>query len=390
VDDSAFECTEVHTAHPEVLVLELPEDRSQHGEFLKHVWELDRFSATSEDRERTRMYQQEVQRERLRASLTLEEFLEKMEIEVTVRPAGRDDVPRIAQMTKRTNQFNTTTLRETEATVDQWLVDDARSSIVVNVRDRFGDYGLVGFVGIQWHAGVAVIDRFLLSCRALGRNVEHHILARVGHTALERGVPWIELRFAPTPKNEPARTFLDSLGSDVTSDAEGHASYRLSSAAATQVHAHRGASSHQAIPSPAQLVPVVLSPVEPAPLRQFSRARSSVTEIRVAIESAERKLAQPYVEPANRLQRLISELWAKLLKLDKVGIDDDLFDLGADSITFVLASSSLSEALGVEAPVSLLFDAPTVAQQAAALAGIAGNLAGDDAARPLRHASEAG
>jgi FkbH-like protein len=370
VDDSPIEANEVQSVHPMVLVLELPRDRSQFGEFLRHVWELDRFAATREDRERTRMYQEEIQRERLRrTTFTLEEFLEAMAIEVTVRPAERADVPRIAQMTKRTNQFNTTTLRETESTVDRWLVDDARSSLVVHVRDRFGDYGLVGVVGIQWHAGLAVVDRFLLSCRALGRNVEHLVLSHVGKTAAERGVSLLELRFAPSPKNEPARGFLDSLGCDVTSDADGRSAYRLSASAATQARASHHASGHvagsQAVTSQSQAA--TGEPGRPAAAQLGPRPRS-VAAIRAAMEtSTERRLAQPYIEPTNRLERLLADLWARVLELNAVGIDDDLFDLGADSIEFVRVSSSLSEALEFEAPVSVLLDAPTVAQQACVL-----------------------
>jgi FkbH-like protein len=369
VDDSPIECNEVQSAHPMALVLELPRDRSQLGEFLRHVWEIDRFAATREDRERTRMYQEEIQRERLRrTTFTLEEFLEKMAIEVTVRPAGRTDVPRIAQMTKRTNQFNTTTLRESESAVDRWLVDDARSSFVVHVRDRFGDYGLVGFVGIQWHAGLAVVDRFLLSCRALGRNVEHLVLSHVGKTAAERGVPLLELRFAPTPKNEPARAFLDSLGCDVTSDAEGCSAYKLSSSAATQARVSHHVSGSRAVTSQSHADRVETGePGRPAAAQLGPRLRS-VAAIRAAMEtSTERRLAHPYIEPTNRLERLLADLWARVLELNAVGIEDDLFDLGADSIEFVLVSSSLSETLEIEVPVSALLDAPTVAQQACAL-----------------------
>jgi FkbH-like protein len=372
VDDSPVECNEVQAAHPMVLVLELPRDRSQLDELLRHVWELDRFAATREDRERTRMYQDEIQRERLRrTTLTLEEFLEKMAIEVTIRPAERADVPRIAQMTKRTNQFNTTTLRESESAVDRWLVDDARSSFVVHVRDRFGDYGLVGVVGIQWHAGLGVVDRFLLSCRALGRNVEYLVLAHVGKTAAERGVPLLELQFAATAKNEPARAFLDSLGCDVTQDAEGRSAYRLSSSAATQARASHHASGSQAVTSEPQADEA--DKIETGELGRPAAAQlgprlRSVAAIRAAMEtSKERRLAQPYIEPTDRLEQLLVDLWARVLELNAVGIEDDLFDLGADSIEFVMVSSSLSEALKIEAPVSVLLDAPTVAQQACAL-----------------------
>jgi FkbH-like protein len=368
VDDSPIECNEVQSAHPTALVLELPQDRSQLGEVLRHVWEFDRFAATTEDRERTRMYQEEVQREQVRrTSFTLAEFLDKMAIEVSVRPAEPADVPRIAQLTKRTNQFNTTTLREAESTVDRWLLDDTRSSFVVHVRDRFGDYGLVGFAGVQWGAALGVIDRFLLSCRALGRNVEHLVLAHLGQAAVDRGVPLLELSFVPTPRNEPARAFLDSLGCEATSNAEARCSYRLSAAAATQVRASGHVSGPRPASDPTVTRPSHVAAMLPPPAQLATRPRS-VAAIRAAMAApTDRTLAHPYVEPTNWLERLLADLWARVLELNTVGIDDDLFDLGASSIAFVIVSSALSEALEREAPVSLLLDAATIAQQAQAL-----------------------
>ena len=89
-------------------------------------------------------------------------------------------VPRVAQLTQRTNQFNLTTVRRTEAEVQALAGGDVYTA---EVSDRFGDYGLVGVVICRQRARrVLYVDTFLLSCRVLGRGVEHRVAAFLGAT----------------------------------------------------------------------------------------------------------------------------------------------------------------------------------------------------------------
>ena len=57
-----------------------------------------------------------------------------------------------------------------------------------------------------------VVDTFLLSCRALGRGVEHRMLAELGKIARQRGLPAVEARYVRSPRNRPALLFLESAG----------------------------------------------------------------------------------------------------------------------------------------------------------------------------------
>ena len=72
---------------------------------------------------------------------------------------------------------------------------------MVDLRDRFGDYGLVGVILFSEQGSALAIDTFLLSCRALGRKVEHNMLSRLGQAALDRGLKYVRAKFAPTKKN---------------------------------------------------------------------------------------------------------------------------------------------------------------------------------------------
>ena len=91
---------------------------------------------------------------------------------VDISPPASGQLPRVAQLTQRTNQFNASTIRRTEGEVQRLLANGTLECRVVEVRDRFGDYGLVGLVFFAARAEALVIDTLLLSCRALGRGVE--------------------------------------------------------------------------------------------------------------------------------------------------------------------------------------------------------------------------
>ena len=110
IDDDPIVCAEIRASLPEVLTLLLPPVASEIPAFLRHVWVFDHESLTNEDRERTKLYQEHFMRERVRRDATsLDDFLANLELEVTISKMADPEVERVAELTMRTNQFNTTT-----------------------------------------------------------------------------------------------------------------------------------------------------------------------------------------------------------------------------------------------------------------------------------------
>jgi FkbH-like protein len=145
VDDNAVECAEVAANSPDVLALQLPAEEKDIPRFLDHVWAFDHLKVTEEDRRRTALYQQNLQRERFeREATTLEGFLAGLNLQIEIVPASENQIARISQLTERTNQFNFTTIRRSENEIRQLWQDGRHKILTVSVRDRFGDYGLVG------------------------------------------------------------------------------------------------------------------------------------------------------------------------------------------------------------------------------------------------------
>ena len=212
IDDNPIECAEVRANCPEVLTLQWPQDDDAAIRLLQHTWELDAAPSTAEDARRTAMYREELKRQELRDSaLTLRDFLDSLQLVVDITPLADADLTRASQLTLRTNQFNFTTRRRSEPEVQALLATGRHEVWTIRVRDRFGDYGLVGLVITERQDERLDLDTFLLSCRVLGRGVEHRIVAAVGQRAQALGIPAVRMRVDFTKKNTPARQFLSAI-----------------------------------------------------------------------------------------------------------------------------------------------------------------------------------
>ncbi|MGW8066607.1 SDR family NAD(P)-dependent oxidoreductase [Streptomyces ziwulingensis] len=239
LDDNPVEVAGVRAAHPEVLALRLPEDGDAVPAFLDRVWSLDRLAVTDEDRKRTDFYRARGERDAMRRdAASFADFIAGLELSVDVAPPAPEQYARISQLTYRTNQFNLSTVRRGEAEIRALLADPAVRIRTAHVRDRFGDYGLVGLAITREDADgrSAVLDTFLMSCRVLGRGVEHAFVAALAGELAEAGVSELVAPYVPSERNTPVRRFLDSvLGSFAEPGEDGRVVYRASVAAVAAV-----------------------------------------------------------------------------------------------------------------------------------------------------------
>ncbi len=212
IDDNPVECAEVRSGCPSVLTVQWPLDATAASGLLEHLWELDVYSTTAEDRKRTQMYREEFQRQRIQSSArNFQDFIDSLQLKIDIDALSVEDVPRASQLTLRTNQFNLTTVRRSETELMQLLADPRYECRTVRVSDRFGDYGLVGFLIACCDEVLLDVDSFMLSCRVLGRGVEHRMAVELGNIALSRGLTKVRFRHIPTERNKPARLFLSKL-----------------------------------------------------------------------------------------------------------------------------------------------------------------------------------
>jgi FkbH-like protein len=213
LDDNPAEREWVRQATPEVFVPDWPEDPGEYRTALlelsvRHFYKL---AITAEDRQRGAVYQAQAERRKLATSATsLEEFYRSLQMRLRIGTADSFTIPRISQLTQKTNQFNLTTRRYTEAAVRALSHDPKYSIWWLDLTDRFGPSGIVGVLIMkQESADTWIIDTFLLSCRVMGRTVEDAFLAAVGR---ELGAVRLIGEYLPTEKNGPVRGLYPRLG----------------------------------------------------------------------------------------------------------------------------------------------------------------------------------
>ncbi|MBF0339358.1 MAG: HAD family hydrolase [Magnetococcales bacterium] len=214
LDDSPQEREQMRRLRPEILTPELPRDPMGYAGVLRRLGVFDKLSLTREDLKRGEMYRQQTERTRLQESAgSMEEYYRGLVMRVTVTPVDRQSFPRALDLLHKTNQFNLTTRRHDESTLQALLDHPDAGVFVLRVVDKFGDNGLVGVAILELKGdGVAELDSFLLSCRVIGRTVETAFLAHLADWAVSRGVTRLLAEFLPTAKNQPAAGFLPGHG----------------------------------------------------------------------------------------------------------------------------------------------------------------------------------
>jgi len=217
LDDDPAVRAEVASRVPEVRVIPMPADPTRYCETIERLWVFDGAAPTDVDRSRTRMMQDEAARKREQmAAGTLTDYLAGLQLQVEVASARETELPRVAQLTQRTNQFNVSLKRRTLDEVR--LLARSAELLVLHARDRFGEYGLVGACALRVddRPGVAAIDSLLMSCRALGRGIEDAFLHAIARVAVGSGATTLECAFVGGPRNGIAKAFLARHGFNET------------------------------------------------------------------------------------------------------------------------------------------------------------------------------
>jgi FkbH-like protein len=372
IDDNPKECAEVQTAQPEVLALSLPEETGDIPEFLKHVWAFDRARVTDEDRRRPEMYAQRAERARAAATAaSLEEFVASLQLQIRIAPMEPSQLPRVSQLTQRTNQMNATLVRRTEAEV-QALLASGFECQTVDVSDRFGSYGLTGLLIYSASGKTLLVDTLLLSCRALGRGVEHRMIARLGEIALQKRLDTVEIPFRAGQRNKPAALLLESLApaaATASDSAETVFRFTAAEAAAVRFKIARPGSNGSHPPAPVPAERPLRKRIDYARIATELRSPYAVLErIRSANKRAQSPRAASFDPPRTPLERDLAELWAGLLNVSAVGINDNFFELGGHSLLAVQLLSRVRQIYNLDLSLEVVYTGDfTVAELAKAV-----------------------
>src|SRR5579862_2582736 len=201
VDDNPAERSRVRQNLPEVEVVEMPTDPALYVSTLSARGLFETLAITTEDRERTASIRKNLERSALASSAgSVDDYLAQLEIKAQLFPFDEVNLPRIVQLINKTNQFNLTTRRRTEAEV-RALISAGAYTQAMRVGDRFGDSGLTGVLIAVPEGHTLRVDTWLMSCRVLGRRLDEVMFAALVRYAAENGYQEIVGEYIATAKN---------------------------------------------------------------------------------------------------------------------------------------------------------------------------------------------
>jgi FkbH-like protein len=368
IDDNPVECAQMRAELPHVVTIQLPAEHEIPA-FLTRLWMFDKLKGTAEDAGRTRMYKENSARRAIESAASdIGEFLAALDLKIDIAAPSQDEWERVEQLTQRTNQFNFTTRRRTAQELKSSLANGAHV-LRVRVSDRFGDYGLVGAIVAQNVGTTLLVDNLMLSCRVLGRGVEHAMLRRLGKLAEELRLPDVSLPYIATPRNVPAVAFADSIAAEFAERIPEGALYRIPAEGAA-------ATAHRPGHDPAEVIEARIADdkrsvnVASADASDRSERYSRFAHVLISGQVVcEKMAARPRrarllpgeaIPPTSPVESELLQIWEGVLKLEGLGVEDDFFASGGNSLLSVELFAQIARRFNVQLRLTAILDAPTV------------------------------
>lgn len=216
-DDNPVERAVVRQFTPVVSVPEVPEDPALYVRCLSNAGYFEAVSFSDDDTKRADQYLANSRRNELKEKAhDLESFLASLSMEMVVGSVDAVSLPRTTQLINKSNQFNLTTRRYTEAQVKDMTADPETLCLQIRLKDTFGDNGLISVViakPVLFESEKAFhIDTWLMSCRVLGRQVEHAVLNVLANQAKQKGYRILQGEYIQTAKNGMVKNHYPGLG----------------------------------------------------------------------------------------------------------------------------------------------------------------------------------
>ncbi len=211
-DDDATNRELVKALIPEVTVPDLPESPKEYTKFFNSLPYFTSEVITDEDKMRGNLYTTErLRKEEEKLHDSKDSFLSSLSLELFIYKNDSTCIPRLSQLTEKTNQFNVLKRPLTEQEVASYIMDSAYDVYHGKLSDCFGDYGVIIFAIVKKEKNTWNIDSLLMSCRVFGRGVEQAFLYFILAEARKVGVSKVSISFSPSEKNRPAQEFIDTF-----------------------------------------------------------------------------------------------------------------------------------------------------------------------------------
>ncbi len=208
IDDNPAERGRVAEALPQLYVPDWPPDKLLYRHALNTLTCFDPAAISIEDVRRAGSYVAERGRRQSRSRVSIDDWLQSLELHVRIEPLGDSNRQRATQLLNKTNQMNLSTRRLTETELEHWVQQEGRSCWVLWVADRFGDSGLTGLISVDCRDGICTFVDFVLSCRVFGRHIENVMTGIAVRHAQAASLESVHALYLPTAKNRPTLDFF--------------------------------------------------------------------------------------------------------------------------------------------------------------------------------------
>ena len=209
VDDSPVECLEMRAHLPQVTVIQLPNRVENYIACLERGRWFEFAAMSADDGLRTERYRANQQRNSVLCQApSFEDFLADLGMQVKSAPVDQASLRRVEQLLQRCNQFNLNGRKWSHASLQAMLENADYWMRWFQLSDRFGDYGLCACVVVKQTACCWELEALVMSCRAMGRSLELHMMNTVVRAAHLAGAQHLRIAYEATTKNEPLRVFL--------------------------------------------------------------------------------------------------------------------------------------------------------------------------------------
>ena len=227
LDDNPAEREIVRRRFPQTAVPELTEPE-HYVRTLARSGYFEVTSLSADDKKRSEMYRENAQRAQAQAAFSdYSDYLRSLEMKAVIAPFDTAHAARITQLMNKTNQFNLTTRRYTDAEVSACMSDGNTLTLYASLADRFGDNGIVSALIGRVQDGILTIEEWVMSCRVFKRDLELAVFDALIAYCRTHNITSIEGDYLPTAKNAYVRTLYPTLGFSQTAESEEGTHYRF-------------------------------------------------------------------------------------------------------------------------------------------------------------------
>jgi FkbH-like protein len=230
LDDSSFECEAVRQQLPMVKTFQVPKNLPDYPEFFSEIKKL--FLAggvTDESNSKTQQYRQRFEAEAFKTQFeNQDDYLASLSLRVELSVNLRSSIPRISELSMKSNQFNLTTTRYSESEILSMMDLENYAIYSLVVSDKFGNAGLTGVVIVKYEGNKSIVENFYMSCRVIGRGVEFVIWNQIIHNAVKCGCTQLHAIYVKSAKNSLVNDFYERLGLQVLEKFDAGRNYSIS------------------------------------------------------------------------------------------------------------------------------------------------------------------